>query len=237
MSEQEKDAKTPLAPSAEGGNPEPAPEVEEEGAEAEAPEAEAEEGAEAETAEEEEEDLVPFHKHPRWQAREEKMRELESQVALMKKDADMQAKIAAMTPEEKTAWEAAKKMGLATKFDLEDVQSQHTMETNLLKQEIAIKDLLIKYPSAKGNEQAIRELASLPQNVNKGFEEIYQSYFKPDKKIIKRTVKTGLKPIASPESKKTEATLTSAMVASMSLEEYKKRSPEILALMKEGKLS
>lgn len=235
MSEEKKDAKTPLAPSAEDGNPEPSPEVEEEGAEAEAPETEAEEGAEA--SEEEEEDLVPFHKHPRWQAREEKMRELESQVALMKRDADMQAKIAAMTPEEKTAWEAAKKMGLATKFDLEDVQSQHTMETNLLKQEIAIKDLLIKYPSAKGHEQAIRELASLPQNINKGFEEIYQNYFKPDKKIIKRTVKTGLKPVASPESKKSEGALTSAMVASMSLEEYRKRSPEILALMKEGKLS
>lgn len=226
MSEENMDAKIAEEPSAEAEVTPETP-LEEEIVE--------EEGAE--DAEPSQEEPVPFHKHPRWQAREERLKELEAKLLLMEKESENARRLSAMTPEERQAFESAKKLNLVTKFDLEEVNERHAAETSKLKEEIAIKDFLVKYPSAQPSEQAIRELSKMSSNAGKSYEDIYKEYFGAERKVIKRTVRTGVKPIGGANKDSGVKVLTASAVQNMTPAEYAANRTEIMQMMKEGKLS
>lgn len=176
-----------------------------------------------------EEDIVPFHKHPRFQ---ELIRENQE----IKKKLDEQEKFKkseTLSAEERAVQEAVDKYGLARKEDL----TTATQAVQALKDELEMKELVSSSPDAKKWELVIKQLAYTPAFNTKSFAEIYEENFAGSVSGSdgKRVVKTGLKTISS-GNKTSGPKWTKERLATLSPEEYSKNKNEIFEHMAAGKI-
>lgn len=207
-----------------------APEVEQQQKAPEALGAGDEVAKEQEGLEEEEtpEEAVPFHNHPRWKAMEEERRYLRATVDELKAEKEERIRLESMTPEERKANEEAKRLGLATKFDVDSAKG----EAVRLRREIAFKDFLLATPAAAGDKEMVYDLALLPSNHGKSFAEIWSTY-QGSRKVINKTVRTSIRPKAPSEQTKGGAQkFTADEIKAMDNKTYEANRDAILASMR-----
>jgi len=178
----------------------------------------------------------PFHEHPRFKELHADNKQLKAELAALKKEREEAAKVKTMTKEEKIAYDFKQKYGFASKEDVETVKRQNA----LLKEKLAFEKFLAKYPTASPQAEAIQSLAFTPKYKSKSYEEIYKEVFKgstPERKVVKRTVRTGMKGTSSPSKDVSGSKFTREKIREMDLATYRKYEKEIAKQMKEGTIT
>lgn len=194
------------------------------------------EGEESEEDLQPEEKPMPFHEHPRFQALINENRETKALLREMKEAQEQERKLQNMTPDEKKVHDLKKQFGFATMDDVRAVQ----IENARLQEQLRFEKFVAQYPDASQKADLVRQLALLPGYRQKSYEEIWKELggIQPQKKVVARRVKTGIKPTSSASKMGGgEKLFTREQVRTMSLEEYKKNEKQILKQMREGKLS
>lgn len=156
------------------------------------PEEEADDGEVEET----DEKPAPFHEHPRFKEVIKDNQSLKAELEQLRKDREEEQNIATMSKEDKAMYSIKKKYGLATQDDIAAIRQQNTA----LQEELKFEKFLQKVPAASEKVEAIKALSNTPTYKHKSYESIYKEVFgssDPNRKVVKRKVRTGMKTTSS----------------------------------------
>lgn len=181
---------------------------------------------------------VPYHKIPRFRELNDKVKTLEAKLAA-KESSDAEAKrLANATPQERAVAELFNNYGVAPKSEVEKVKKDFAA----YKDAQDFEKFLTKYPEAAPRAAALKALAFTPFYGKTSYEDIYKEVFSepqadPNRKVVARRLKTGMKPLSAGGSKgEVEKVPTRADIDAMDDAEFDKNRSKIQKWMAEGKI-
>ena len=202
---------------------------------------EEEEEISEEADEADEERLPPLHENPRFREVNEQKNyfkrdneRLRDELEALRKGREEETMVANMTEEQKAVHKLTTQYGMVTKKDLDDLKLQNAK----LQEQMRFEKFLSSAPEASAMSDVIQSLAYTPKYQTKTYKQIWDELSgaskQKDRKVVKRTVKSGIKGKGSTTKQSGGTTWTREKIAKLSNEDFIKNEKSIMDAVNKG---